>query len=373
MNMKRIISFALIMTLMASGFVGEKQAHALSEEVWGQEAYTDVFGDPTEEYYIRNLQQFSGTFNNETVDNAPLSASIVIDNQGIYILLLENGTDRIKNYFDKDQYYTIAVKEANGNKFLASGVMIRGDSRIAVAEDDCEVILRALSNENGQVVFYLERNDQPMINYRFTAQCGNLSQLIYERSIDPEYSPLHVNFEQAVETNPECVAWIYSPDTVINYPVVFSGDNFYYLDHNFNGEIDNHGSIFIDARNDGRFSDQNTVIWGMNMNDGMMLASLCKYQDSSYYNKHPVIYLSTPDKNYRLDLIAGFATDVGSFAYTMNFTSREQFEDYIALVKELSTFKSNVEVKNTDKIVTLSTSTNRGNNFVAIGKLTQIH
>ena len=193
--------------------------------------------------------------------------------------------------------------------------------------------------------------------------------------IDPEVSPLNIDFEGLRRQSTDYVAWIYSPNTAINYPVAYTDNNFYYLDH-IPGEITNaNGTIFIDCRNASDFSDQNTCIYGHNMNDGSMFASLRNYRDESYYPEHPVIYLSTPDFNYRLDLIAGFITEPTSFAYEMNFDTPEQFLSQIELIKDLSTFKSNVEVKETDKIVTLSTCTYERDDgrYVVVGKLTRIH
>ena len=193
--------------------------------------------------------------------------------------------------------------------------------------------------------------------------------------IDPEVSPLNIDFAGLRAQSTDYVGWIYSPNTKINYPIAYTDDNFYYLDH-IPGEIQNaNGTIFIDCRNASDFSDQNTCIYGHNMNDGSMFASLRDYRDASYYDSHKVIYLSTPDFNYRLDLIGGFVTEPTSFAYANNFDSPDQFMGHVELVKDLSTFKSDVEVKETDKIVTLSTCTYERDDgrYVVVGKLVQIH
>ena len=193
--------------------------------------------------------------------------------------------------------------------------------------------------------------------------------------IDPEVSPLSIDFDGLRSQSTDYVAWIYSPDTPINYPIAYTDNNFYYLDH-IPGEIENaNGTIFIDCRNASDFSDQNTCIYGHNMNDGSMFASLRNYRDESYYPEHPLLYLSTPNFNYRLDLIAGFVTEPTSFAYAPNFDEPEQFLGHIELIKDLSNFKSDVEVEETDKIVTLSTCTYERDDgrYVVVGKLTQIH
>lgn len=194
--------------------------------------------------------------------------------------------------------------------------------------------------------------------------------------IDPEVSPIgNVDFEGLRAKSTDYAAWIYSPDTVINYPIVYTDNNFYYLDHIPVEQYNSAGTLFIDCKCAADFSDQNTLIYGHNMNDGSMFASLREYAKQEYYDAHPVIYLSTPDFNYRLDLIAGFLTEPTSFAYANVFAEPEQFMAYIESIQSMSTFKSDVEVTAEDRVVSLSTCTYEINDgrYVVVGKLTQIH
>jgi sortase B len=194
--------------------------------------------------------------------------------------------------------------------------------------------------------------------------------------IDPEVSPLNIDFAGLRAENSDLVAWIYQPGTVINYPIAYTDDNFYYLDHMYNGGQNANGTIFIDCRNASDFSDQNTCIYGHNMNDGSMFASLRNYRDANYYPEHKVLYLSNQNFNYRLDILAGFITEPTSFAYAPNFDSPEQFMQHIELIRDLSTFKADdIEVKETDHIVTLSTCTYERDDgrYVIVAKLTRIH
>ncbi len=192
---------------------------------------------------------------------------------------------------------------------------------------------------------------------------------------DSEVSPLQVDFAALRAQSTDYVAWICSPDTKLNYPVAYTDNNFYYIDH-IPGEIENaNGTIFIDCRNASDFSDKNTCIYGHNMNDGSMFATLRDYREADYYPEHPVMYLSTPDFNYRLDLIAGCIVEPTSYAYAREFESDDQFLAHIEMLKENSTFESDVEVTAEDKIVTLSTCTYEidDGRYVVVGRLTKIH
>ena len=187
--------------------------------------------------------------------------------------------------------------------------------------------------------------------------------------------PIQVDFAALQARNNEVIGWIYSPNTKINYPIAYTDNNFYYIDHIPPDTVNANGTIFIDCRNASDFSDQNTCIYGHNMNDGSMFATLRNYREADYYTEHPVMYISTPDFNYRVDLVAGFVTEPTSFAYAGQFESEEQFAAHIELCKDKSTFESDVEVGPKDKIVTLSTCTYEidDGRYVVVGKLTQIH
>lgn len=88
-----------------------------------------------------------------------------------------------------------------------------------------------------------------------------------------------VNLEAAQEVNGDIVAWIHSPDTVIDYPVCQGEDNVYYLSHLADGTYNRNGCLFIDCENAEDFSDDNTIIYGHHMASGKMFATLIKYAD----------------------------------------------------------------------------------------------
>ena len=192
-----------------------------------------------------------------------------------------------------------------------------------------------------------------------------------------EISPINVDFNSLLEINGETVGWIYSPGTPINYPIVHTTDNFYYLDHLLDDEYNANGTIFVDCVCMPDFSDKNTLVYGHNMNDGSMFASLRSYRlgdDPDYYTNHPNLYISTPDKSYRVELVAGLITTPESYVYAYKFDEVEQFINYVDMVKAESTFKSDVEVGPDDKLVTLSTCTYEVDDgrYVVIGKLVEI-
>lgn len=188
-----------------------------------------------------------------------------------------------------------------------------------------------------------------------------------------EVFPFKVDYAALKSTSPDSVGWIWSEGTPINYPIVHGDDNVFYIEHLHNGEFNLNGAIFVDCREKSDFTEKNTIIYGHNMNDGSMFASLRNYRDAAYYPEHPCLYISTPDKYYRVDIVAGLITEPTSYIYAFEFEEEEQFLAYIESAKADSTFESPVEVDVDDQIVTLSTCTYEidDGRYVIIGKLVE--
>ena len=176
-----------------------------------------------------------------------------------------------------------------------------------------------------------------------------------------EESPIHVDFAQLRSESSEVVGWIYSANTKINYPIVqHPGDNpatadYYYLYRDIHGNYSGSGTPFMDVRCASDFSDYNSVVYGHHMNDGSMFASIGDYRKEGYYAEHPILYLNTPTRNYRIEVFAGYITDADSNSYTIWFPDESSFLLYCQDMKAQSNFASDVTVQPGDKIITLST------------------
>ena len=166
--------------------------------------------------------------------------------------------------------------------------------------------------------------------------------------------PIKVNFEALKAENKDIIAWIYCENTSINYPIVQGYDNEYYVRRLLNGKYNIAGTIFMDYRNDSEFMDSNTIIYGHNMKDDTMFASLLNYKNQNYYEEHKIMYLFTEKKSYKLELFAGYTLSANSKIYNLPAASNSILE-IAENAKKKSTFKSDVEIKQDDHIVTLST------------------
>lgn len=187
-------------------------------------------------------------------------------------------------------------------------------------------------------------------------------------SSEPQPEQISVDFGKLCAKYPDTVGYIYGANTGISYPIVQGSDNDFYLKHDYDGNTNNNGSIFMEYLCSGDFSSGNSIIYGHHMKSGLMFAHLENYKSQSYYDAHPYFYIYTPTKNYRLDLFAGCVVAGDADIYSL-----EPSADTIASMVSKSTFKSKIGTP-TGNIVTLSTCdyTYSDARYVVLGQLVEI-
>lgn len=170
-----------------------------------------------------------------------------------------------------------------------------------------------------------------------------------------------VDFEDLQENvNEDIYAWIYIPDSKIDYPVLQHPiDNYHYLNYNLDGSYGYPGCIYTESYNKRDFSDPLTVMYGHNMKNGTMFAGLHKYEDTEYFNEHPYVYIYTPDKLYVYRIFASNEYSSEHLLYRHDYTSETEFENYIdkmAAVRGMNCNRAeDVEVTADNHILVLST------------------
>lgn len=176
-----------------------------------------------------------------------------------------------------------------------------------------------------------------------------------EDDVVPDYSPV-------LKQNDDLVGWIKVPNTKINHPVVQSGSNDYYLNHNFEKEYDYRGAIFMDYRNDAINLDSNTIIYGHNAYDTTMFSQLVQYEDVDFYKKSPIIEFNTLDANYKWKIYGVFITNATAsedngyiFNYIYPYMDGENFDGFIDEVNKRRLYTTDVDINDDDKMLVLST------------------
>ncbi len=200
------------------------------------------------------------------------------------------------------------------------------------------------------------------------------SPLAEEFTAPEETAPISISFDALLEQCPDVVGWLYCEESVIHYPVVQGRDNEYYLHRLLDGSTDISGTIFMDYRNSRDFSDLNTILYGHNMKNGTMFGSLQKYKDQEYFEEHPVWYLLTPERDYKILLVGGYTTTAfDPDTYRFPDTTEER-DVLIAKAKFHTTFEPELDIKETDRLITLSTCAYEftGARYVVVGVLKEL-
>jgi len=169
--------------------------------------------------------------------------------------------------------------------------------------------------------------------------------------------PIEVDYNKTDEYNKDIIGWIYCPETNINYPVLHAADNNYYLRRMANKKYNIAGSIFMDYRNKGDFSDINTIIYGHNMKNGTMFSDLMNYKNDNYFDSHPYIYYDTEDKSYIFKIIGGKVVDPSDKIFS-TFSDETEMQDYLAGCTPKYLFNQDTDIYSINRLVTLSTCSN---------------
>lgn len=161
------------------------------------------------------------------------------------------------------------------------------------------------------------------------------------------------------KTNTDFVGWISIENTNVNYPVVRGKDNAYYLDHDVNKRISSHGSIFMDYRNNvtgnSKLEGQNIVVYGHMMQDGSMFHDVNLYKSQYFFKDHPIITLEIFPNSYKFQVFSAYVTSPDFNYIQTNFSSKNEFNNFLNEIKKKSRFSSSVALNAKDTLLTLST------------------
>ncbi len=165
--------------------------------------------------------------------------------------------------------------------------------------------------------------------------------------------------------NQDLVGWIKIPNSLIDVQVVQAEDNATYLKQDFYGNYSRYGCPCMDYRNDPKYLNKNTILYGHHMSDGLVFADLKKYKEIEGFQASPVIEFDTLYRSYRFKVYAAFITNSKEaddngyiFNYTVtDFGSNDKFMEYIAAVDERKLYSTGVDIQPDDKIITLQTCT----------------
>ncbi len=182
---------------------------------------------------------------------------------------------------------------------------------------------------------------------------------------------LEVDFNDLININDEVVGYIQVNGTIIDYPIVKTIDNSYYLTHSFDKSKSKAGWIFLDYRNNLDTLNYNTIIYGHRRKDNSMFGSLKNVLEENWFsdlNNH-LIKISTPKYNYIFLIFSVYHIPKENYYIKTYFKTRDDYNEFINIITKRSIFNFNTYVNVKDKILTLSSCYGDNERVVAHAKL----
>ena len=193
---------------------------------------------------------------------------------------------------------------------------------------------------------------------------------------EPELQILD-EYKTLYQKNKKMVGWLKIEDTDIDYPVMQTVNNEYYLDHNFDQEYDKNGSLFLDKDCDIVHRNTNLIIYGHHMKSGRMFGNLNQYSSKDYYEKHSKIQFDTIYEKGIYEVMYVFRSRIYNedeivFKYYqfLDAESEKEFDSDMQEMAALALYDTGVTASYGDQLLTLSTCDNSETDgrFVVVAK-----
>lgn len=163
-----------------------------------------------------------------------------------------------------------------------------------------------------------------------------------------------IDFNALLAMNPDTVGWVSIAGTPLEYPVVQTDNNSYYLSHNFLKEESFEGAVFRDYLCN-TTTTRNHVLYGHYMSDESIFGSLWNYQDQAYFKLHPIIQFDQPGNPGDWEIFSVYVTEANYNYRQPEFINDSEFTHYMNRLKARSLYDTGVVINPDDEVLTLST------------------
>lgn len=194
------------------------------------------------------------------------------------------------------------------------------------------------------------------------------------------YRNLQVDFKGLQKLNPDVYAWITIPGTCVDYPILQSAEDNFYLRKDIYGVDGLYGSIYSNGSvNSTDFTDFNTILYGHNREDNVMFASLHRFDEKDFFEKTDRIFVYTPSETLEYRIYACVKHNDYYLPFLYDFSTNAGRMQYISMLQNLEEspvnhLREGMEVGVEDKLITLSTCMDVNvNRFLVVGVLIQVY
>ncbi len=219
----------------------------------------------------------------------------------------------------------------------------------------------------GYFVFYVRQATDTQNSYEHLADLKGTDyrqnkQVVVHLTKEEDAPDILEEYITLYNNNKSLVGWVRIDDTLIDYPVMQSKSNEYYLDHNFDQKKDNNGSIFIDSECSIWPRSQNIIMYGHNMKSGKMFGDLKKYKNEQFAKDHPYVFFDTLYNKGKYQVMYVFGDNVYdevevTFKYYqfIDANSEEEWNSAMNEMASKSLYDTGITASYGDDIITLST------------------
>lgn len=166
-----------------------------------------------------------------------------------------------------------------------------------------------------------------------------------------------IDFSGLLEKNSDTIGWIKINNTKVDYPVVQSKDNDFYLTHSFDKSYNSAGWIFADYRNKLDGTDKNIILYGHNRKDGSMFATVKNALNSSWCSNkdNQIITFYTPTGTLKYQIFSSYKIPAETYYTTTSFKNNSDYMNFLKKLENRSVYNYSVTLDENLPIITFST------------------
>lgn len=162
-------------------------------------------------------------------------------------------------------------------------------------------------------------------------------------------SEIYQSYLDAKNNNSDVIGWIKIEGTLINYPIMHSKEQDFYLDHDCEKAYSKNGSIYLDSAQDNW--GYINIIHGHNLKSGKMFGQLVKYKEEDFAKQHSYIELVKEGKICIYKVFSVFVADGKTETFQLQFDDFAKYKTYFAELKNRSKFNLSDKVESEDIII----------------------
>ena len=200
-----------------------------------------------------------------------------------------------------------------------------------------------------------DENGKPALN--------RLNNFEVEVEVEPVYAgadiyDINPKYDAYLKINRDAVGYIKIEGTAIEFPVVFNGDNDYYLSHDIYKNENRHGTVFMDASNRGAVLDRNTLLHGHNFMDGKIFSDLEKYKNKEFFDANKTVIFNNLYSDMEWEVFAFYVVTAEDYYLKIWFEESEDdkdYRDFVDLIKSRAVIWRDYDPQPGDYMLTLHT------------------